>query len=61
MSVRLPSALTPAGTVTEGSGPEGEETGRSALLNAIDRFGDYWMLGVFVVMVLVFGFLSPAG
>ena len=39
---------------------EGEDTGRSAWLNAVDRFGDYWMLGVFVIMVLVFGFLSPS-
>ena len=48
MSIRLPSALTPEGTVTDGSGPDGEETKRSAVLEAVDRFGDYWMLGVFV-------------
>ena len=46
--------------MTDGSGPEGEDTKRSALLDAVDRFGDYWMLGVFVIMVLVFGFLSPS-
>ncbi len=60
MPGRLPSALTPPGTVTNGSGAEREDTKRSALLNAVDRFGDYWMLGVFVIMVLVFGFLSPS-
>jgi ribose transport system permease protein len=46
--------------VTEGSGPEAEDTERSALLNAVDRFGDFWVLGVFVIMVLVFGLLSPS-
>ena len=39
---------------------EGEPTERSAWLAAVDRFGDFWMLGVFVIMVLVFGFLSPS-
>ena len=41
-------------------GQRARTPGDQRWLNAVDRFGDYWMLGVFVIMVLVFGFLSPS-
>jgi len=59
VNVRLPPALTSSGAQPVRAGPDGEETQRSALLSAVDRFGNYWMLGVFVLMLLAFGLASP--
>jgi ribose transport system permease protein len=58
--VKLPSALTPAGTVSPGAGPEGEAAPpRSAWLQLVDRVGDFWIVLVLGLMVLVFGLLAP--
>lgn len=61
MAIKLPAALTPTGTVSPHAGPEGEEAGtRAAWLRAVDQVGDFWIVGVLAVMVLVFGLLSPS-
>jgi ribose transport system permease protein len=58
--IKLPSALTTSGTVSPGAGPDGEVTPRrSAWLELVERRGDFWILGVLGLMVLVFGVLAP--
>lgn len=60
MPIKLPSALTTSGTVSPGAGPEDEAThSRSAWLDLVDRIGDFWILGVLGLMILVFGVLAP--
>ena len=60
MPIRLPSALTPSGTVPPGAGPEGEpDATRSVWLELVDRIGDFWIVGVLGLMILVFGILAP--
>ena len=58
MPVRLPSAFSPPGT---GAAPgrvarPGEE--RSAWLGVVDRIGDFWIVGVLGLMVLIFGVIN---
>lgn len=60
MAIKLPAALTPSGTVSPNAGPEGDPTKRSPWLNAVDKVGDFWIVGVLVFMVLVFGLDSPS-
>ena len=60
MAIKLPAALTPSGTVSPNAGPEGDPTTRSPWLNAVDKVGDFWIVGVLVFMVLVFGLDSPS-
>ncbi len=58
--MKLPSALTTSGTVAPGAGPEGDGARqRSAWLNWVDRTGDFWIVGVLGLMILVFGLLAP--
>lgn len=58
--MRLPSALTTSGTVAPGAGPEGEAArARPAWVEMLDRLGDFWIVGILGLMVLVFGILTP--
>jgi ribose transport system permease protein len=41
------------------AGPDGAPARRPAWLQTIDRFGDFWIVGVLVLMVVTFGLLSP--
>jgi ribose transport system permease protein len=60
MALKLPAALTPAGTVPANAGPEGDDqSGRPAWLGLVDRVGDFWIVGVLALMVVIFGLLSP--
>lgn len=59
MAFKLPAALTSTGTVSPGSGTEGGDRPRSTWLTAVDRVGDFWIVGVLALMVAVFGLLSP--
>jgi ribose transport system permease protein len=60
MAIKLPAALSSTGTVSPNAGPEGEPPQRSAWLGAVDKVGDFWIVGVLVVMILVFGLDSPS-
>ncbi len=58
MPVRLPSAFSPPGTAAAPGrvGRPGEE--RSAWLGVVDRIGDFWIVGVLGLMVLIFGLIN---
>jgi len=61
MPVRLPSAFSPPGTGHPGTGLQVDSEGqRPAWLRAVDRVGDLWIVGVLVLMVAIFGLISPA-
>jgi ribose transport system permease protein len=61
MATKVPAAFSPTGAVSPNAGPEGEAppSQRSAVLRAVDRVGDFWIVGVLIVMVLAFGLKSP--
>ena len=61
MATKVPAALSPTGAVSPNAGPEGgaPPSQRSAVLRAVDRVGDFWIVGVLIVMVLAFGLKSP--
>jgi ribose transport system permease protein len=57
MPVRLPAAFSPPGTA--GAPQRGPELGeRARWLYLADRVGDFWIVGVLGLMVLVFGLLN---
>jgi ribose transport system permease protein len=58
VAIELPAALRPPGSVSPKAGPEGGAT-RSSWLGAVDKVGDLWIVGVLVLMLAVFGLLSP--
>jgi len=55
--VKLPAALSAPGTTSTPPRPArpGE---RSAWLDLVDRVGDFWIVGVLLLMVLVFGLIN---
>ncbi len=59
MAIKLPAPLTPTGTVSPNAGPEGGAPPRSSWLGAVDKVGDFWIVGVLALMILVFGLDSP--
>ena len=61
MATKVPAAFSPTGAVSPNAGPEGgaPPSQRSAVLRAVDRVGDFWIVGVLIVMVLAFGLKSP--
>lgn len=60
MAIKLPAALSPSGAVSPNAGPEGQgPSGRSSWLQAVDKVGDFWIVGVLALMVIVFGVQSP--
>ena len=59
MALKVPAALSPSGSVSPNAGPEGQPSQRSAVLGAVDKVGDFWIVGVLVLMVVVFGLDSP--
>jgi len=59
MPVRLPSAFSPPGTTTPTEVlPAKTEGERSPWLHVVDRIGDFWIVGVLGLMILVFGVLN---
>jgi ribose transport system permease protein len=59
MPVRLPAAFSaPGTTATVPRGPAEAEGERGRWLYLVDRIGDFWILGVLGLMVLVFGSLN---
>lgn len=60
MPVRLPSAFTPPGTSSSPTAPdEAIASERAAWLGLVDRVGNFWIVGVLVLMVVIFGILNP--
>lgn len=57
MPVKLPAAFSPPGTAAAPARPQrpGE---RSPWLDLVDRVGDFWIVGVLMLMVLVFGLIN---
>jgi ribose transport system permease protein len=64
MPARLPSAFSrPGTTLTPPRGPAETPVGapaRSRWLHLVDQIGDFWIVGVLVLMVVVFGALAPS-
>ncbi|HET9060286.1 MAG TPA: ABC transporter permease [Acidimicrobiales bacterium] len=57
MAARLPSALSAPGTSTSaGPAPAAE---RAGYLRIVDRVGDFWIVGVAALLVIVGGILTP--
>lgn len=58
MPVRLPSAFSAPGTAPSTS-PSTGSSDRAGYLQLVDRVGDFWIVGVLVLIVVVGGLLSP--
>ncbi|MGH9107466.1 MAG: ABC transporter permease [Acidimicrobiales bacterium] len=60
--MKLPAAFSAPGTTTTttlAAPPPGEgPSSRPAWLGAVDRVGDFWIVGVLVLMVVIFGVLN---
>ncbi len=54
--VRLPAAFSAPGTAV--AVQPGDQSERPAWLNAVDRFGDFWIVAVLGLLVLIFGLLN---
>ncbi|MDA8303521.1 MAG: ABC transporter permease [Actinomycetota bacterium] len=58
MRVKLPSAFSPPGTATAPAVSVAPAAERPAWLGVVDRIGDFWIVGVLGLMVLIFGLLN---
>ncbi|HTW09586.1 MAG TPA: ABC transporter permease [Acidimicrobiales bacterium] len=58
MPVRFPSAFSPPGMGASG-GPPAFDSGRAGYLRLADRIGDFWIVGVLCLLVVVGGVLTP--